>query len=54
MTTTEFLIRAYNKIYNYMQTIDKPIYLKTILSGTASGIFVGIVLYRICYLLASM
>lgn len=37
-----------------MQAIPKPVYIKTILSGTAFGIFVGIVLYRICYLLASM
>jgi len=37
-----------------MQTIDKPIYVKSIIVGSTLGFFVGLVLYRICYLLASM
>ena len=37
-----------------MQTLTNPVYLKPILGGTAFGIFVGIALYRICYMLASM
>lgn len=37
-----------------MHALTNPIYLKPILSGTVFGIFVGIVLYRICYMLASM
>ena len=37
-----------------MQTIERPIYIKSIVMGSALGVFMGLVLYRICYLLASM
>ena len=37
-----------------METLDKPEYIKPLIGGTAIGFFVGLLLYRICYLLSSM
>lgn len=37
-----------------MQALDKPVYVKSVIIGSTLGFFVGLALYRICYLLAYM
>lgn len=53
LTTTEFHTWEHNDI-KFMQTLSNPIYIKSVVIGSALGFFVGLVLYKICYLLASM